>query len=386
MPKHANEITRIPALDGIRGFAILLVLVFHLIGDREYIGNAWVDGVLSIAKACWIGVDLFFVLSGFLITSILLRAKEGKGWLWNFYARRALRILPLYYLWVGLYIFVVPALLPVVYDGKGGPDFILWLHLADFKGHSPAATHLWSLAIEEQFYLVWPILVARFSNLSLLRVVAVALVGSLMLRGLILAGFLPLHPIKVYVLPFTHCDGLLIGSALALLRRTSCLQRIQKFSFALLASGGSLLIILFVAGGGPSFWQNPAIALVGYPTVAFCFGVLVLLALRDDRLFKGIFSCGLLLVLGKFSYFIYLFHVPIVILAKKHLKLEPWLLSKGVPVLAAWLFEFLLLTGITLIGAVISWRLFEGPILRLKSRFPQQPSPCKGNDHLPVES
>lgn len=362
---------RIPALDGIRGLAILLVLVFHLIGDREFTGVPVEDGILMIARSCWIGVDCFFVLSGFLITSILLRCRSNEGSMLNFYARRALRIFPLYYLWVAFYLVLFPYLFPTGADDGQGSDMLLWFYLTNFKGHSHGASHLWSLAIEEQFYLIWPLLVYRFSERGLLRIIGCALVAAIGLRGLILSGALPLHPIKIYTLPFTHGDGLLIGSALAILRGSPICEKILLHRGKVFAASASLLLVLFLAGRSPSFWSNPLIGLLGYTSSALCFAIIILQCLGPKGLVNRIFTHPFFLIFGKYSYFIYLFHFPVTLLARRHMDTGPWLEGLGVPSIIGWLLETALVTGVVLIGGIVSWRIFEGPILSLKSYFPQ---------------
>src|SRR5687767_2907742 len=159
----------IPALDGLRGIAIILVMLHHF---TYYRPNSGIDAqIASVLFFGWAGVDLFFVLSGFLITGILLDTRDSKRYFSTFYARRTLRIFPLYYL-VLLLAFVVlpkfPALHPVLLGQVGPvdlpPQWPYWLYLTNFSIADGGWVHgwvdvAWSLAIEEQFYLVWPLMI-----------------------------------------------------------------------------------------------------------------------------------------------------------------------------------------------------------------------------------
>src|SRR4051812_8053988 len=181
-----------PGLDGLRGLAILMVMILHFGGTTEQ-GmsglNLWFS---RITGAGWCGVDLFFVLSGFLITGILYDAKGTPGGLRNFYARRVLRIFPLYYATLIVLFVILPLLAP---GPNPGLDKValhqgwLWLYLSNFAAvfigdHTFAAGlvqagHFWSLAIEEQFYLVWPLIVLTLRRETLINICVAVIVGVL---------------------------------------------------------------------------------------------------------------------------------------------------------------------------------------------------------------
>ena len=170
--------SRVPALDGLRGIAVLLVLIHHFSGIPAAglgVPTGFYREWLRFATIGWAGVDLFFVLSGFLITSILYDAKgPALAFFKNFYARRALRIFPVYYVLVVFMLFLLPWIIPGEEAASAKlRDNQLWLwfylrniqSLADFQsliGTGHLVGHLWSLAVEEQFYLVWPMVVLLF--------------------------------------------------------------------------------------------------------------------------------------------------------------------------------------------------------------------------------
>ena len=207
---------RIPQLDALRGIAILVVM-FH----NE--GGVFPSLQLSrVFASGWMGVDLFFVLSGFLITGILLDAKGSAGFFRNFYARRCLRIWPLYYA-VVLFMFVgVPLLRPgltsMIFE-RSSPWWAYPLYLQNFLiPHSSGAIGplgvTWSLAIEEQFYLIWP-LVVRYLSTARLRVLCLAVIAVSPFVRLLLST----EHVDLYTDIFSRLDGLMWGAFVAALVR-----------------------------------------------------------------------------------------------------------------------------------------------------------------------
>src|SRR5271155_3100716 len=209
---------KIPQLDAVRGIAVLLVLLHNT--------DVYPALHLSlIAANGWMGVDLFFVLSGFLITGILIDTKQSDGYFKNFYARRCLRIWPLYYSALLFMFVIVPLLRPsevnTVFSARSSPWWAYPLFLQNFLVPIPiSATGLlavtWSLAVEEQFYLVWP-LVVRFRSEAQLRKIAL---GVICISPL-LRYYLSLHGINIYSNTFCRLDGLMAGALLALIVRSS---------------------------------------------------------------------------------------------------------------------------------------------------------------------
>src|SRR5580704_1561560 len=204
---------KIPQLDAVRGIAVLLVLL-HNTGQYPSLH------LHLISDNGWMGVDLFFVLSGLLITGILLDTKQSAGYFKNFYVRRCLRIWPLYYSLL-FFMFVVVRFLNsseyhlVVETSSPWWAFPLFLQNFLLAISTNAAGPLgvtWSLAIEEQFYLVWP-LVVRFCSITQVRQLAIAEIClSPMLRY-----YLWLHHVDLYTSIFCRLDGLMAGALLALL-------------------------------------------------------------------------------------------------------------------------------------------------------------------------
>src|SRR4051812_42732359 len=218
-PKH------IPALDGLRGLAIILVLLFHF--TPEGIGATSAEKVLrSVASLGWCGVDLFFVLSGFLITGILYDAKGSPHFFRDFYMRRVLRIFPLYYGVLFLVFIVVPLLHPLT--RASDQQFIhnqhwLWLYMANIPQALTNAwplktgwvnlNHFWSLAIEEHFYLIWPALVFLLQRRTLMRICTACIITALILRCL---TYFLWNDTAAYVLTPCRMDELAMGALVAL--------------------------------------------------------------------------------------------------------------------------------------------------------------------------
>ncbi|MGB6058650.1 MAG: acyltransferase [Microthrixaceae bacterium] len=350
--------TRVTSLDGVRGLAVLFVLLYHA-------GQPAVGGFLLQS-----GVDLFFVLSGFLISTILLRTTERTDYFRNFYGRRFARIFPLYYL--VLVIFVAGAAIALRYgvaDDLGFPeaqnliDNQLWGWLYQVNNleaiYSEAAfaglAHLWSLSIEEQFYLLWPMVI-----LWLRRLGAPVFKVCIVLALLGMTFRCAMYPIAgrdfAYYFTFCRVDGLLLGSAGAAAWLNPSLR--ERFTPAVVWMSRRWWVILILL-----LMPEQVGLYVGFTVISVAYLGLVLgansglLPARPTRWLES----RLLQHLGKYSYAIYIFSLP---------------LSRAA--------NDVYLTGIDLVDAVVrtlfvglvsyavarvSWALWERPWLRLKKRF-----------------
>src|SRR5438270_3005549 len=207
--------TQYPALDVLRGIAILLVLFCHNFN------------FLQIFKFGWTGVDLFFVLSGFLITDILVCSQSDKNYFRNFYARRFLRIFPLYYGTLIIFFLLAPYLFSKenigVYQFYNQNQIWFWSDLQNWlfvkKGmtSTPYLSHFWSLAVEEQFYLFWPLFIYFMKDLKKMKIIiAVLIVLSLSARIYMWSQY-PLDLVKYYCNTLTRMDSILMGCFLSVL-------------------------------------------------------------------------------------------------------------------------------------------------------------------------
>lgn len=384
-----DDVRHFPELDGIRGIAILMVMLSHGmngLGVVPWKGTPgfyqWGRPVIHIFLQGWGGVDVFFALSGFLITGILLRARKKPMYFSSFYARRTLRIFPIYYAFLVVTLLVLShshsfsSLLPKAPRGVL-PYFLYLQNWPIFWDSWAGMTGLWgaywSLAVEEQFYMVWPSIV-RFCNLRFLLGVCVvgALSGSFMRAHLMHVHGLRLGMIQS---PFSRLDGLFIGAGIALYRHIS--GRPLAMRWAVLAMISGAFIIGYVAlihpdeleGIGAHLWT------VGPAGFALFAGGLIAASHYRPPVLHAILSSKPLLVAGRLSYGMYVYHI-LIYLALELYVIRPLRLRLDAPY-AIWfaaaflLFAFLLVTGV----AALSFRFFETPFLRLKRHFPSPSAP-----------
>lgn len=350
------------ALDGLRGVAILSVMVFHLYSP---IGS-WTTKVTSYGG---LGVNLFFALSGFLITGILLDAKGHRGYFKNFYARRALRIWPLYYgvLWFLLVLIPhVHAIHDAKYEYSVAHQVWLWVYANNFYEVSvgraiPLFGHFWSLAVEEQFYLVWPAVVFVSSRRGLLWICAACVLESFGSRfAMLRLGVLPALMIR---LTFCQLDSLAVGAALSVfIREGTGLERLRRP--ANVAAGATALFVITENVFPQVAASNWRLAASGTFWSA-AFGAMLVAALGGyGRSAARWFEARALRFLGKYSYGIYVFHWPIGRLVATLFPSS----AKSSSVMTAVAFMCLAM-GASIGAAYVSWHLFEKHFLRLKRYF-----------------
>ena len=360
-------------LDGLRGLAILLVLLLHFTTDMTLPPDSIASGVRSAFQVGWIGVDLFFVLSGFLITGILVDNKSSEGYFRVFYARRALRILPVYFLAVFAAFHVLPRVLHDFDTGGVRTEAAFWLFVTNFVElpYQLARTvgHFWSLAIEEQFYLMWPLVVFLTSRRHARRIALLTVVLSPILRYLALrAG---VSGSSVYHFTPFRLDGLATGAFIALSVRDpaarAVLDRLSKLS-------GSIALAVAALLYGPFPLPEPLSTQldfsVGFSALCIGFGALltrVVLSEPRSRLARVLSFRGLV-TLGTYSYAMYLVHVPLLRVVSKIAVPPQWPGSERFPTL--WVLGYTAMLGVlTLVAAMASWHLCEKHFLALKRYF-----------------
>jgi peptidoglycan/LPS O-acetylase OafA/YrhL len=367
---------RLEALDGLRGLAILLVLAEHFVRLDP---TTNLERLISrAAGAGWIGVDLFFVLSGFLITGILLRAKGGERYFSTFYLRRTLRIFPVYYGFLILTLFVMPRLHLLAPDDTAGllrNQGWYWSYLSNvltarvgWEGTPALGFHFWSLAVEEQFYLVWPLVLWLLPERRLKLLCAAAILGTLVLRLALRAAGEP--GVVSYVLTPTHLDPLAAGAWLAALgREPAGLARLSRmvrpaFTFAVAGVG-----LIFLTEHGKVV-NSLAMASVGYPLLALgCAAALVGAITSEAASVPGRFWRSRALgYLGRRSYAIYVLHPLLLFLVVQWGYDVPWFAARLGSQLVGQACFALAMVALSTAVAAVSWHVWEQPFLGLGGR------------------
>jgi peptidoglycan/LPS O-acetylase OafA/YrhL len=366
----------IPALDGLRGIAILLVMLHHFTYYRPTEG---IDALIgSVLFFCWIGVDLFFVLSGFLITGILLDTRNSERYFTTFYARRTLRIFPLYYLVLFVAFVVLPRFPAVdsvlVGENASPPQWPYWLYGTNILIGDRGWVHGWvdigwSLAIEEHFYLVWPLVIWLCPPRVVAVLCAVIILAEPAAR--VWARASTMQPLPIYVLTWFRLDGLAIGALLALAQRRGLFPSLDRWAPAVVLAGVYGLIAVSVLGGHTWWWNRP-MQQYGYSLLAITGGAMLVSAVNRpaDSLWPRMLRTRWLRAFGKYSYSLYLLHPPVMRGVREYVFNPDHYAAFG---LAPWNAQILFYgaaTAPTFALAWLSWRSFEGPILRLKARFP----------------
>jgi peptidoglycan/LPS O-acetylase OafA/YrhL len=363
-------VKRIPALDGIRGLAIAAILAVHsielILASVPY--SRFVHTLFGLLSTGWLGVDIFFVLSGFLITTILFEERTKPDFWSDFYLRRSLRILPPFAAVFGITILAIHFLLPAI---RLTPAILLpaifflenWTILNNTD--MPMLPQLWSLAVEEQFYLLWPQAATRLGGASILKLsIALAAATELLRIGLALKQ---VNPYVIYTITPTRIDGLSIGAALSAAMTLPRAQRFLALFWRRIALGSAVLwVVAFLVMHRILHPGNVRSQILAIPptivlTAMIIFGsVTSALPAKLGRLLAS----PVLTYLGRRSYAIYLLHYPIlatVLQSRLHGRLAG--LPPGFPVNI-----LLTVTAIaaSLVLAEISWRLIEAPAQTLR--------------------
>jgi peptidoglycan/LPS O-acetylase OafA/YrhL len=372
-PQNPGGFAHVPALDGIRGLAILLVLFYHLFWSNPETTSRLFDFLNEIRASSYIGVNLFFVLSGFLITGILLDTLHVPHFFKTFYARRALRIFPLYY---GVLILLLLLTRPLHFIWSGWQYYFLTYTAKSRTLAHPAAypallqhRPLLFLQVEEQFYLLWPFLVFRLKRAqSLIRVSLLTCFAILIIRIVLVA--LRSHFANIYLSyspTFSCADNLLYGCCLCALLRTSARQRVLHLAPRVFAIGAAILLGAAVLHRGLVWETNFFVPTFGFSIVGITCAALIAMTLRPASTTQRLFENPTLRFFGKYSYGLYVFHYSVEAMfmtsvrqfvdAQFHSKVLGVISGAGV------------VLAVTILVALLSFHFYEAPLLKLKRYF-----------------
>lgn len=356
---------RIKVLDGVRGIAIFLVLLWHYIHGQADVDSALAKDLVKFLSLAWSGVDLFFVLSGFLIVGILLDAKGSSSFFSTFYIRRALRILPLYLVLLLLFI-VLPVY--IVNEKLFSPLLPLWSYFtftqnffmikSDFGPEWLGVT--WSLAIEEQFYLFLPLMIWSLTRKRLVYVFLSLICLAPILR-LIFNSFG--NNLGSYVFPLSRADSILMGGLLAVIHRTPQIRGYLKENYSYLVWA----FFIFLFGAGAITFSSPGIGnAFTHLWLAVLYSLFLMVCiLRSGRVVDILVSNKFFVWLGLRSYGIYLFHQPVSFLVHQFVD------GHNMPYFSNWP-EFrvtIFALFVTIVLAEISFRFFESIFLSYGRKF-----------------
>jgi len=362
--------SHLPALDGVRGMAILMVLlwhfwqglpVYHAVFPKVF--SFW-NGFESIGQK---GVDLFFVLSGFLITGILLRTKGSAHYFKTFYIRRSLRIFPLYYAVV-----ITCLAAGVIFSQPDHQWRLCWWYLFYLQNigisYWPASVgspgHLWTLAVEEQFYLFWPLVIFSFQRTRLVLLTLFLVVFAFLVRAVFIFG----GGEGAFYFTLCRTDTLAVGALLAILfSNQSQWSQVVLWTRRLVFP---ILILVFFTFLESSTVHGQFYYNIRYTIYAIFFGVVLILALSPGMFnpLPVLFQNSLLRGMGKISYAVYIFHPFIFHKIMGWLYAAAWSPFKGV-LLTSLAIDLFLCIGATVLLAWMSWVFFEHPLMKLKDRF-----------------
>lgn len=368
---------RIRALDGMRGLAALGVMLLHF--SIQLRPEHAPLKVLKLILGTGPRLELFFILSGFFVTGLLYEAKRRPHYFRSFYARRMLRILPLYYGALTV-LFVMPHLV----SAPGAASFQVplddqlwyWFYLQNFRPLPPLfiglAWHFWSLAIEQQFYLVWPIVILKTSRESALRICGALIAVSISYR--IFGDFDGVGRGTIWPTP-ARLDGIAVGSAIALIMRgPRGLEPLRRRLLPIFLLSVAYIAMFTVMGH--LRLDRHTVFPIYFTSTALFFGCLLIYAVYvGDGPAGSMLRSRALAFFGKYGYGLYVFHVPLIPIVSL-VGFTPGNLARVGSELGGALIYIAVMIALTTAVALLSWHLWEKQFLKLrpvlmKRRVPQ---------------
>ena len=366
----------LPSLEGVRGYGFLLVFFGHYFSRSTGISySGWAYPLFLFHEASWIAVPAFFVLSGYLIGGILYNTRNREDYFRVFYTRRILRVFPVYYLTL-----IVLAIVDSLHGISLGS--VYWGHFFYVQNWLPGYTsdpsvapsnqtiHLWSLAVEEQFYLLWPLVVWAFPRRKALLKISLALIVlSCVVRCA--APWMHLTTIRMYFATPTRGDAILLGVVLALIQPLDIYRRLEPLAKYAALAGVGVLMVLAACTGSASPINTYLRSAVLLPFVNLIAAAALMAVMEEGSWFCRVCSLRWACWLGSLSYSLYVFHFIYC----------DWVLTTFVPRLAKHMPVFCAVTAVaavafcfTLLLGIISYRLVERPAMSLKKRLQYGPN------------
>jgi peptidoglycan/LPS O-acetylase OafA/YrhL len=337
-------------LDGVRAIAVFMVIFFHFFFELNL-----PPLLTKVANFGRTGVSLFFVLSGFLITRILIATKESPNYFSSFYVRRSLRIFPLYYFFLSLIFIIIPLI-----SGKPFAPFNLqvycWTYLQNFalafRWDQVGPRHLWSLSVEEHFYLFWPLLIYLLSFRKIVGAIVFIVVMAFVVKYIMIV-----HDYASYYFTFARMDELAMGALLAVLEIKNKLIDKNANKFLLMSVICAIPAIALL--GIFTDMNNPFIQIIKYNLLVFTFWGMIayVISLRDTCWVKRFLRTRPMVFSGKISYGLYIYH-PLCIATI-------WSFSPKMNLALI----FVIAVGFIFLAASASYYLFELNFLKLKRFF-----------------
>ncbi len=375
----AQQVTnQIIALEGLRGIAILMIMLRHFYNE-EIIRDAYpIIGpiITKLAIAGNYGVELFFVISGFLITNVLLDSKNGPNYYRNFYMRRFLRIFPLYYAVLFVIFFILPHL--VTFDTAAKDittrQIWFWTYLSNAPwaggGWDNSAIfrlgHLWFLCVVVHFYIIWPLIIYKYEQQTIVKICLAGMIVCLTARIFYTtAGW----PEFFRWTTITKCDGLLWGSFLAVgLKQKNITNLIHEYT-PIVALLSGLIFSALILVPRRLMWDTSQYWWTFMETVSVLFfGGVLLLALRETGALTALMKNKLLVTLGKYSYGLFIIHNICLPLFQRLFKPTELAIKLDSPMMAQGIYYILTITS-SLILAFATWHLYEKQFIKLKAFF-----------------
>jgi len=361
-PKDIGGVDRKKDLDGLRGVAVLMIIFLHYVCRSGFFSYLGPPRIALLLNSSWAGVDVFFVLSGFLIGGIIIDHGDAENFFRVFYLRRALRILPVAFLTIAFSYLVLPFCDPIIRFGDQVPPYAYLLFISNIwtalghRSYIPLGP-MWSLAIEEQFYLFAPALLRSVGP----RTRNVTLLATILISPLLRSSHL--GP-SSWDFTLFRLDGFAAGILVAAMLRHACYRQFAEQNrrrINLVVIGLASAALVFASW--PRYSDHQRIAFgVSLNSLATA-GIILSLQINPRSLLSNALSQSWLVTLGRYSYFLYLMHVPMLIYTMAAYR-------GGLNVVHP-----LFALGVTLPCAWASWHFLESRLIQVGKRYPYSTLP-----------